>query len=105
MTETETTVNLPPGWYDWEWYYEQAVADAPPGSTLVEVGVFLGRSLTHLAWLAKAADKGLRVVGVDSFRGSPEFDGVVWSRDEGTGEDTRFSETPPGVLAGHCLWH
>ena len=61
-----------PGWYNFEPFYDRAVRDAPPGSLLIEVGVFCGRSLCDLALKARAADKGLRVVGVDHFRGSPE---------------------------------
>jgi hypothetical protein len=50
--------------------YDRYVAEAPPGSLLVEVGVYHGKSLAYLALEAKAADKGLRVVGVDWFRGT-----------------------------------
>lgn len=62
----------PPGWYDYADFWRRAVDTAPPRAVLVEVGVFCGRSLIDLAKMARAADKGLRVVGVDSFRGSPE---------------------------------
>lgn len=61
-----------PGWYDYGEFWRRAVETAPPGSLLVEVGVFCGRSLLDLANLARAAGKGLRVAGVDNFRGSPE---------------------------------
>lgn len=60
------------GWYSFQGFHEKAVRTAPPGATLVEVGVFCGLSLIGLAKLAKAADKGLRVVGVDTFAGSAE---------------------------------
>jgi hypothetical protein len=66
------------GWFDYENVYDRAVDSAPPGAVLVEVGVFLGKSLVYLAERARAADKGLRVYGVDTWRGSPEFDGTVW---------------------------
>jgi len=61
-----------PGWFDYGHLYNRLVDEAPPGSTLVEVGVYHGKSLRHLAHRAKAADKGLLVVGVDWGRGSPE---------------------------------
>lgn len=61
-----------PGWFDYAELYERVVRDAPPGSVLVEVGVFCGKSLIHLGGCAKEANKGLTVVGVDTFAGSPE---------------------------------
>ena len=61
-----------PGWFCWPPVYDKLVELAPPGSLLVEVGVWHGRSLAHLARSAAAADKGLRVVGVDHFAGSLE---------------------------------
>lgn len=57
------------GDYDFEGFYELMVKIAPPGSTLLEVGCFKGRSLCHLGTLAKQADKGLKVIGVDWGRG------------------------------------
>lgn len=78
--------------FDWPDFYDRAVETAPPGATLVEVGVFCGKSLIYLARKAKAADKGLRVVGVDTFRGSPEFDGKVYFNDR------PLSESHPGTL-------
>ena len=61
-----------PGGFDWPLLYNRVVDEAPPGSILVEVGVYRGKSLRYLAHRAKAADKGLLVVGVDWGRGSPE---------------------------------
>lgn len=69
-----------PGWFGWQAHTDRVVAEAPPGSVLVEVGVFCGKSLAYLARRARAADKGLAVVGVDHFRGSPEF-GADFARD------------------------
>jgi hypothetical protein len=86
-----------PGWYAFRPFYEGAVADSPPGATLVEVGVFCGRSLADLARMARASGKGLRVVGVDTFRGSPEFAGMVmW-------HGRPFDEAPPGALVFECF--
>ena len=92
-----------PGWYDdaYQSLHAEIVKSAPPGSTLVELGVFAGKSLLGLGRLAKQSGKGLRVVGVDTFLGSPEHkivrdhDGAVQGKDHG------------GVLVGeavHNLW-
>ncbi len=62
----------PAGWCDYMAFWESAIASAPHGSILVEVGVFCGLSLVQLGALAKAANKGLRVIGVDTFKGSEE---------------------------------
>jgi hypothetical protein len=86
-----------PGWFDWEEYTDRVVASAPPGSILVELGVFLGRSLSYMAKKAKEADKGLTVVGVDTFKGSPEFEGRVWI------EDLPPSEWVPGRLVSDAV--
>lgn len=95
-TVTDPTAGGIPGWYDFQPFYERAVAEAPPGATLVEVGVFCGRSLAHLARMASDSGKGLRVVGVDSFRGSPEFANLVmW-------EGRPFGEAPAGALISEC---
>lgn len=86
-----------PGWYDFRGFYERAVAEAPAGASLVEVGVFCGRSLAHLAQMARGANKGISVAGVDTFRGSPEFAGLVmW-------EGRPFDEAPPGALIYECF--
>jgi predicted O-methyltransferase YrrM len=57
------------GMCDFEPLYDRVVAEAPPNSLLVEVGIFFGRSLVYLAKAAKRADKGLQVVGVDWGKG------------------------------------
>lgn len=61
-----------PGWYGYRPFWEKAVATAPPGAVLVEVGVFCGRSLADLAVLARDSGKDLTVIGVDTFGGSEE---------------------------------
>lgn len=84
------------GWFDFEATYDRAVITAPPGSLLVEVGVFLGKSLVYLARKAQAADKGLRVIGVDTWLGSPEFDSSVFVNDR------PINEMPPGFMLSWC---
>lgn len=59
-----------PGWYDWPETYREAVYRFPNGSTFVEVGCWLGRSLIHLAHLSREVGKRFRIVGVDTCRGS-----------------------------------
>ncbi len=61
-----------PGWFDFAALYDEAVAAALPGDTLVEVGVWHGRSLVYLAKAARASGKGLRLYGVDHFLGDPD---------------------------------
>lgn len=61
-----------PGYFDYADLYNRVVDEAPHGAWLVEVGVYHGLSLRHLAHAAKAAAKNLTVVGVDWGRGSPE---------------------------------
>lgn len=57
--------------------YELVVQHAPDNSTLLEIGCFHGRSLVHLGLTCKAANRGLKVFGVD------------WGRDmSGNGADT-----------------
>jgi cephalosporin hydroxylase len=68
----DTGIANVPGWFTYADLYNRVVEEAPPGSWLVEVGVYHGLSLRHLAHAAKAADKNLTVVGVDWGRGSPE---------------------------------
>lgn len=84
-----------PGWYGYSALHRKAVESAPPNSTLVEVGVFLGKSLVSLSKLASAANKGLKVIGVDTFQGSPEHfhpDGPV-----------NLQGLPFGQLAFECM--
>lgn len=85
------------GWFDWEPLYDRAVETAPPGSVLVEIGVFCGKSLIYLAQKARDANKNLVVVGVDTFQGSPEFESKVFFNDR------PFSQAPPGTLASLCI--
>ncbi len=52
--------------FDFHDYYQAVVTSTPPGSTIVEVGNYCGRSLICLGFLAREANKGLQVVGVDN---------------------------------------
>ncbi len=59
-----------PGWFQWRDAQEEAVAHFPDGSTFVEVGNYLGRSLCSLAEVVATAGRRIRLLGVDSCRGS-----------------------------------
>lgn len=61
-----------PHWFDYCALFDRVVETCPPNSWLVEIGIFHGASLRHLAHSAKAADKNLTVLGVDWCRGSVE---------------------------------
>lgn len=65
-----------PGWYDWVETYREAAVRFPNGSRLVEVGCFLGRSICHLAELAKQYEKHFQIIGVDTCRGSGPENGT-----------------------------
>ena len=58
------------GWFGWRDLQEEAVATFPEGSTFVEVGSYLGRSLCSLAEVVAESGREYTVVGVDYCRGS-----------------------------------
>lgn len=87
-----------PGYFSYSALYNRIVDEAPPGSWLVEVGVYHGLSLRHLAHAAKAADKGLTVVGIDWGRGSPEV-----PKNEAIHPDRIAEQQPCGNLASPML--
>src|SRR5262245_66081344 len=59
-----------PGWFDFADVYTRAIHRVPDGGTLVEVGCWMGKSLSYLLVEAANSGKRLRIVGVDHFRGS-----------------------------------
>lgn len=61
------------GFFDFEHLYTAMVATAPRGATLVELGVYLGRSACFLAVEAHNADRGLRTVHIDNFVPMPRY--------------------------------
>jgi hypothetical protein len=62
---------IPSIWFDFQSIYDEAVASAPPGSSLVEVGSFWGQSAVYLAEAAKLSGKGLKVYCVDLWAMTP----------------------------------
>jgi hypothetical protein len=63
--------------------YDLAIAHAPDGATLVEIGVWQGQSLEYLSKRAAAADKKLCVIGYDQF--DPNY--YLGSRENGLTSD------------------
>ena len=55
------------GWFDYEDVYREAIERAEPGGRLVELGVYMGKSLAFLAVEAHNSGKNLSIVGVDLF--------------------------------------
>ena len=53
------------GWTHAPNLYAQVVRDMPPGGTLVELGVYMGRGLALLAELDRKYAKSARIVGYD----------------------------------------
>jgi Methyltransferase domain len=59
-----------PGWFQWREGQEDAAATFPEGSTFVEVGCYLGRSLCSLAEVVRDSGRDFTVIGIDTCRGS-----------------------------------
>jgi cephalosporin hydroxylase len=64
------------GWFDFANIYERAVAGAKQGDILIELGVWKGASLCCLAKLARDANKGLTVIGIDNWKHN-DWDGYA----------------------------
>ncbi|MFZ0714711.1 class I SAM-dependent methyltransferase [Mycobacterium sp.] len=59
-----------PGWFQWRHHQEEAVAHFPDARRFVEVGCYLGRSICSLGEVVRDAGLDVRIVGVDTARGS-----------------------------------
>jgi hypothetical protein len=59
-----------PGWFQWRRHQEEAAAHFPDGSCFVEVGCYLGRSICSLGEVVREAGLDIRIIGVDTARGS-----------------------------------
>lgn len=80
------------GWMNYEDLYDQVVKEFK-GGTLVEVGVFLGKSLIYLTYEAMKSGHKFRICGVDTFRGSGDEKGVG---------NLHHEHLVNGSLAGKC---
>jgi hypothetical protein len=58
------------GWFQWRSAQEEAVKAFSAGSQFVEVGTYLGRSLCSLGELVVQSRKQIKVIGIDTCRGS-----------------------------------
>jgi hypothetical protein len=56
-----------PGWFDFQDVYDQAVSEAQPGDTLIEVGCYLGKSTAYMGQKIKDSCKRLTFYAVDSW--------------------------------------
>lgn len=54
-----------PGWFDWQWLYDEAIEQAKDGDVIVELGVAFGRSVAYLARKAIDAKKRITIYAVD----------------------------------------
>ena len=59
-----------PGWYDYADFYQTVADRLKDGDTIAEVGVWLGRSIIDLALKIKRQGKRVKILAVDSFKGS-----------------------------------
>ncbi|OFJ51514.1 class I SAM-dependent methyltransferase [Mycolicibacterium grossiae] len=59
-----------PGWFGWRDGQLEAVRTFDEGSTFVEVGLYLGRSILSLAECVAESGKSFHVIGIDTCRGS-----------------------------------
>jgi cephalosporin hydroxylase len=59
-----------PNWFDYPDLYSQLAAQIPDGATFVEVGSWVGHSISFFAQEVKRHGKQCRIVAVDTFKGS-----------------------------------
>jgi cephalosporin hydroxylase len=89
---------------DWTYYYpiyDRAVATAPRGSILIEVGSFWGKGAIYLAELAKAADKDLKVYCVDLWGMRPDNNPPLFQHGEWLFGDPNAGNIEPKIHAQH----
>lgn len=63
-----------PNWFDYPDLYKQLAEQIPEGSTFVEVGVWVGHSVSYFASQVKKLGKQVRIVAIDTFKGSATED-------------------------------
>ena len=56
-----------PGWFDFQDIYDQAVSEARPGDTLIEVGCYLGKSTAYMGQKIRQSSRQLFFFAVDSW--------------------------------------
>lgn len=89
-----------PGWFNFQDLYSEIVRDSQDGDILVEVGVFLGKSLAYLVETSTQQGKKPQIYAVDLFEISPDHgDGAMpwdenareWEKKNG-GKDALWNE-------------
>jgi cephalosporin hydroxylase len=58
------------GWFNFEFFYERLASECPPNSSVVEVGVWMGKSLLFLHEQMRSLNKDATIFAVDTWRGS-----------------------------------
>ena len=53
------------GWFDFPAFYDRMVAECPDGSTVAEIGCYLGKSTCYLADAIRRSGKNIEVIAVD----------------------------------------
>lgn len=59
-----------PNWFDYPDLYKQLAEQIPEGATFVEVGAWIGHSVSYFASEIKKHGKQVRIVAIDTFKGS-----------------------------------
>ncbi len=59
-----------PGWFSYKTLYDEFIEKSPNNSVFVEVGTWFGKSTTYLANKIKLANKKVKLITVDTFKGT-----------------------------------
>ncbi len=88
------------GWFDFQNIYDRMAAEVPDGGTIIELGVWKGKSLIYLAQAVKKSGKKVHIVGVDNFN-PVDWDGysTIGRLDREKGEHRTIIEQCRGNLA------
>lgn len=88
------------GYFDYADMYDKAVDESPSGSVLVEVGVYLGRSIVYLANKVRESGKQIKIVGVDNFKYSSRAQLEYNLQACGVDDLVRLVESDSDIAAG-----
>jgi hypothetical protein len=76
------------GYFEFDDIYDEAVRTCPQGATIVEVGVYFGRSLAYLAEVAAKDRPDIQIYGVDPWVVTDKINSEGWGGwDEDVGGD------------------
>mgnify|MGYP003629853252 CR=1 FL=1 len=59
------------GWFNYEWFYDDAVTLCEDGETIVEIGAYKGKSACYAGVAMANTEKVINLHSVDHFKGSP----------------------------------